>query len=146
MLTAQQALKEMLKKQVSPALRREGLRGSGGNYVMPSESHWVLIGFQRSTSSDASAVKFTVNCKVVRRDVWSHMQEERPYIGTTPSANIGAGSFEWYRRIGELMPEADDKWWWLRSEDDSALIATEVLEAIRTHALPVLRAEVERST
>lgn len=132
----------MLKEHVSPALRAEGLKGSGGTYALPSDDFWALVGFQRSTSSDASAVKFTVNCKVVARSVWEEMQQRVSYLGPKPNPNVGAGSFEWDKRLGLLMPERADRWWWLRPEDDSGSVAAEVLHALREYGLPAMRAQM----
>jgi Domain of unknown function (DUF4304) len=56
---------------VSPAMRSAGLRGSAGPYYMPSLSCFALVGFQKSTWSTGSAVNFTMNLKVVSREVWS---------------------------------------------------------------------------
>jgi hypothetical protein len=145
-VTAQESFRAMLKDHVSPALRAQGFQGSGGTYVRPSDSHWVLLGFQRSTSSDASAVKFTVNCKVVRRDVWDEMRQQVSYLGDKPTPTMSAGPFEWDRRLGELMPQGDDTWWWLRPEDDTARLAAEVIAAIQAYALPAMNAQVAETS
>jgi hypothetical protein len=80
-----------------------------------------------------------VNCKVVRKDVWSAAEEERPFIGLRPKANVGAGSFEWTERIGRLMPAGEDKWWWLKADDPPDVLGREVLDAITRYALPAMR-------
>lgn len=49
-------------------------------------------------------MKFTVNCKVVSKDVWNVARKERPYLGPRPKANIRAGGFQWNERIGLFMP------------------------------------------
>jgi hypothetical protein len=138
-MTAQEAFKQMLREHVSPALRADGLKGSGGTYSLPSTTHWVLLGFQRSTSSDASAVKFTVNCKVVDRQVWEQMRQAVYYLSEKPSPNVGSGSFEWDKRLGVLMPQQEDRWWWLRPDDDLQAVAADVVHAIRTFGLPAMR-------
>lgn len=136
--TAQETFKRMLRDVIAPALRMAGMRGSGGVYSIPSETHWVQLGFQRSQFNTAESVKFTVNCKVVRKDVWSTMYEERPYIGKTPRPNVRSGDFEWASRIGSLMPSGEDTWWSLGAGQETAGVAQEVLEAIRSFALPAL--------
>ncbi len=42
-----------VKDLISPALRTMGFKGSGGRYQLPSEDQWALLGFQKSTFSDA---------------------------------------------------------------------------------------------
>jgi hypothetical protein len=129
----------MLRDHVAPALRAQGLKGSGMEYSVPSASHWILLGFQGSTANTSGRMKFTVNCKVVRKDVWSAAEEERPFIGLRPKANVGAGSFEWTERIGRLMPAGEDKWWWLKADDPPDVLGREVLDAITRYALPAMR-------
>jgi hypothetical protein len=60
MTTAQDDFRAMLRDVLSPALRREGFKGSRVKYVV-RDAAWALVGFQRSTATNASAVKFTVN-------------------------------------------------------------------------------------
>jgi hypothetical protein len=136
----------MLRDRVAPALRAEGMKGSGSEYSIPSPSHWVLLGFQRSRGSTASIVEFTVNCKVVRKDVWATAYAERPYIGVRPKPNSFAGSFEWWRRIGRLMPVQQDKWWSLPATGDTEAIAADVLAAISAYALPEMRRRLTETT
>src|SRR3954471_19606289 len=109
---AQETFMEMLRTQVAPTLQAHGLKGSGREYSIPSMSHWATIGFQGSTAHSALRMRFTVNCKVVRKDVWATMLEEQPWIGQRPKPNTRAG-FEWDRRIGHLLPQGKDTWWWV---------------------------------
>lgn len=144
--TAQELFKVMLRDHVAPALREAGLKGSGTAYFVPSETHWALVGFQKSTSSDSSQVKFTVNLKVVRKDLW-HEQRTRFTSGMPerPSPTLSY-MFEWDKRIGFVLPEGQDHWWSLRVGDAPDGVAREVLEAVRAYGLPVLRQQIERTT
>jgi Domain of unknown function (DUF4304) len=90
--SAQEAFKQMLRDHVAPALRTLGLKGSGAAYSIPSESHWALIGFQGSRANTSARMKFTVNCKVVRKGVWAAEQWKRYYIGSRRSRTCVPGT------------------------------------------------------
>lgn len=148
MRTAQETMKRMLTDHVGPALREMGFRGSGQTYALPSDSHWSLLGFQRSKSSDRNRVSFTVNLTAVSRADWGAIHSWYPQLPERPGANWSpAPIFErvsetgyWHSRIGPLMPSGLDSWWDLRANDDEALIAAPVVEAVRQYGLPALRA------
>lgn len=139
MTTAQEVYKVMLKEHLSPGLRGLGFKGSAGAYELPSETHWMVLGVQASAYSSADGMTFTLNCQVVSHSTWDAMRAERGYLGAKPKPNTVAGSFVWWSRIGELLPEGEDKWWSLRPGDDPAPIAREVLQAVRDFALPAMR-------
>ena len=91
-------------------------------------------------------MKFTLNCQVVRRDTWDEARRERSYLGSSPKPNTIAGGFVWHARIGKLMPDGEDKWWWLRASDDVVAIADEVAAAVRDYVVPAVQREVEATT
>jgi hypothetical protein len=70
-VSAQDEFRGFLRDLVSPAMRSAGLSGSAGRYYLPSPSCFALVGFQKSEWSTGSAVTFTVNLKVVSREVWN---------------------------------------------------------------------------
>lgn len=131
-----------MKESFGPALRNAGMRGTGGSFSLPSDTHFALLGFQKSQFSDASCVKFTVNIKVVERPVWDRMRGDRPRLPTKPAPNTGYGNFEWHQRIGKLLPDHEDKWWHLRRGEDNAATIAEVVEVLTTIAVPALRRQV----
>jgi hypothetical protein len=138
---AQDNFMRMLRERIAPALLAAGLKGSGREYLLPSTTHWIQLGFQGSTANTSTRVTFTVNCKVVRKDVWAAMYEERPHIGRAPKPNVHAGTFEWMQRIGQLMPPRRDTWWSLEHDQDPGGVADEVLDAILSFGLPAMRHE-----
>jgi Domain of unknown function (DUF4304) len=78
--TAQDTYAEMLKTLVAPGLRAIGFKGSGQNYRLPSDDYWAMLGFQKSTSSDAAHVRFTANVLVVSRSAWDAVRAESPHL------------------------------------------------------------------
>jgi hypothetical protein len=109
MTNAQDQYKRMLRDEIAPALRLLGMKGSGGNFVLPDPDHYLLVGFQGSHYSTAESVRFTVNLAVISKDAWERGWQ--PWWGK-PSATAH-GPVGKYMRLGELMPEHDDVWWHL---------------------------------
>jgi hypothetical protein len=144
--TAQDAYKTMLRDHLSPRLRALGFKGSAGAYDWSSQSHWIILGVQASQFSDRDEMRFTLNCQVVRRDVWEEARLENSYVGPKPKPNTMAGNFVWWTRIGRLLPGGEDKWWSLGPSDDAEALATEVACAVQTFALPAMQREVEATS
>jgi Domain of unknown function (DUF4304) len=67
MREAQETYNELLKSLIAPGLRAIGFKGSGQNYRLSSDDHWAMLAFQKSTSSNATHVRFTANVLVVSR-------------------------------------------------------------------------------
>ena len=84
-VSAQDEFRGFLRDLVSPAVRRAGLKGPAGRYHIPSLSCFALVGFQRSEWSTASAVQFTVNLKVVSREVWKLAWADKTGLPETPA-------------------------------------------------------------
>ena len=112
-VTAQSDFALMMRHEIAPGLRRIGLRGSGNSFVIPSDTYWALVGFQKNRYSDRDEVLFTINLKVVSHRVWDAMREFSPWRSERPSANEALSIYPdvWDRRIGHLLPVADDYWW-----------------------------------
>jgi hypothetical protein len=140
-VTAQESFAQFTNRYLAPGLRTLGFKGSGRAFELPSASHWVQLGIQRSRHSDASRIDFTLNCQVIGRAAWDEARRERSDLPERPSPNTRYGTFAWDRRIGLLMPDARDTWWTLTADTDQAALATEVLEAVRRWALPAYQGQ-----
>ena len=81
-----------------------------------------------------------MNLKVVPRDAWARAYEEHPWMGSKPRANTLAGvRGGWWSRIGQLLPNPGDRWWWIEPDRPTEPVADEVIAAIRDYALPEMR-------
>ena len=140
-LTAQETFKTMMKEQVAPALRALGFNGSGQRYELSSETHWALLGFQKSTGSDASQVKFTINVSAVPRDEWEEARRKQAWLAERPGANVSE-FVGWHARIGELTG-ASDTWWTVSADRPTEPVVSEVIAAVRDHALTELRRRID---
>jgi hypothetical protein len=142
-MTSQEAFQRILRERIGPALRALGCKGSGQSYVLPSEGYWALIGFQKSTRGDARRTSFTINVTVVDRRAWAQARLERQHLPERPSPNTRFGEPVWQVRIGQLLPDASggwlDRWWDVPAEGVADSTVSEVIEAIRDHALPAMR-------
>lgn len=132
----------MMREEIAPELRQMGFKGSGQSFTLPSETHWVLLGFQKSRASNAKDVLFTVNVTVVSKRAWVEARSDRSYVPERPSANIFYGPFAWQRRIGDLLPDRQDRWWTVDTRVSMESVKVEVVDAIRTYALPAIERQV----
>jgi hypothetical protein len=146
MQTAQEAFDKMLREVIRPQMRASGLRGSGTNFVWPSDDYFAGFGIQKSDANSKTLAKFTINAMVISHADWEVARESRSYLPKRPSPNITYGSFYdspfWHGRIGILMPDKRDKWWILDGSTNWSEVAAEVLLAINDYLLPEVRARV----
>jgi hypothetical protein len=119
-------------------MRNLGLKGSSGKYELPSDTHFALIGFPRSYYSTSAVVTFTVDLKVVNREVWEVAKKEEPWLPARPSASVLHPPHEWSERLGHLMPAAADLWWTMGTEPPAEL-TNEIISAVRDYGLPAMR-------
>lgn len=139
---AQALYGDFIKNGVSPTLRNHGFSGSGGRYSLKSDSHWALLGFQKSWYSDKAEVRFTVNLLVVRRDVWSDLVVAHPYYGATPSAITLYGPPVRSTRIGKLVDDHEDKWWRVYAGQNMGMLRADVIANVVDAGLPWLREQI----
>jgi hypothetical protein len=141
--TAQETYGEMLKTLIAPGLRAIGFRGSGQNYRLPSDDYWAMLGFQKSTSSDASHVRFTGNVLVVSKSGWDAVRAERPHLPERPTATTYWGTFVWQKRIGALLPGGEDLWWEIEAGGDAAGLADAVIWAVQDYVVPAIQRQMK---
>lgn len=121
----------LMKSTFAPALRHEGLRGSNGRFELPSDTHWVQLGFQKSSYSDRHELRFTINLLVIRRDEWANQIATRPYLSQRPTPTNHYGPWATDQiRIGTLTAEGEDKWWRIVRGQDVAPVVDDVLADI----------------
>jgi hypothetical protein len=138
-VTAQVMYQHLVKESLSPALRELGFRGSGGRYSLPCAHCWAQLGFQKSSYSGAKEVQFTAKLQVANTSAWEHGRSERPYLPERPApGTIYGGDVAAYARIGDLTPDASDKWWRIHGDIDAAAVVADVIHDVREYAMPWL--------
>ncbi|XRQ08664.1 DUF4304 domain-containing protein [Actinomadura welshii] len=96
---AQVVFKEMLKTQVTPALRELGFKGSGQVYRLEVPDYWAMLGIQRSRSSDARKISFTLNLLCFAMAEWNELRKQAPQLPERPNPNVYyAPEILWQRR------------------------------------------------
>jgi len=89
-----------------------------------------LIGLQKSRDSTALAIKVTVNLGVWLKSL-TPIRAGRPDRPSVWDAH-------WRYRIGHLLPEKCDKWWWVTNDAEAQMTAKEICSALNKFALPKL--------
>jgi len=140
-VTAQEIFRQMMRYDIAPALRALGFKGSGQVYVLPSDTHWAMLNFQKSAlRSDAEQIFFAVNFDVSTKEEWNQRRRafgapERP----SPS---------WFSRMGidDQSPHGGgvQHWWHLRVESPIQALVDDVITRIKNEALPAMRALMEK--
>ena len=135
-----------MKQRIAPLLRANGLIGSGGRFSMKSETHWALLGFQKSVYSDRSEVRFTVNLLVVHRDKWDELAARAPHYGPNPTPTITYPAPVRCARIGQLAEDQADKWWRIYPGQDLDLLMSDLQGDLLGSALPWMRQQIATTT
>ncbi|PUA78997.1 DUF4304 domain-containing protein [Nocardioides currus] len=136
--TPRQVYDRLMRESFAPALRSAGLKGSGGRFELPSETHWSLLGFQKSSHSDSNRLEFTVNLSVISRQVWEEQAPTRAHRGTKPAPSTFYGSWADQTRIGLLTPSGEDLWWSLDRGEDPRVVEEHVVSTLLDLAVPWL--------
>jgi hypothetical protein len=139
MATAHDTFTEMIKIGVRPRLKALGFTGSGTTFVWPSTSVFCQLGFQRSQFSNRDALKFTINVTAADKSAWELARQTRPHLPAKPSPNTFYGTHIWQRRIGELLPGGEDKWWTVDANQEWRALADEVVDAVTRFAVPEMQ-------
>jgi hypothetical protein len=153
---AQETFARLLKQTVAPALREAGLQGSGRSYLLPDNDWWVQIGFQKSSYSDSTIVKFTVNLKATSKREWDERRRDRSYLKDTPPEGVFKADWDRQRlerspvpikpsanteigiRLGQVIPGVGRDRWWEVLAGDSDAVMVEVVDAIKRYGIPAL--------
>jgi len=141
-IAAQDIYASMVKDRISPRLREEGLVGSSGRYAVPSDSHWALVGFQKSAFSDRNEVRFTINLVAVGKPEWEQLRLEHPYLAKRPQPTFHHPEPALSMRIGQLVDDGEDKWWRVVPTSDCEPIVDEVIRDLTEAGIPWLRAQI----
>lgn len=134
-------LADAVRQELRPRLAEQGFRGSGATFVLPSHSHFATVGLQKSQLSHRETLKFTANVTVVAKYVWLSLRDAKPHLPIR-EPNTRYGGEVWQRRIGNLLPDGQDKWWSIASEADATNAVGELASAVEVYVLPAMRARL----
>jgi hypothetical protein len=125
-------INELVKAQLKPALKELGFKNKSSTFFRQNGELVEIISPQKSKWNDAGEAKFTINLGVY----WPQVQEVlgRPAAGSPPKEH----DCTIRQRLGPLFDDGKDFWWSVSPDSDMQQIGLDVLEKIRTHALPWL--------
>lgn len=111
-------------------LSEVGFKKSGNTFRRVFDAGAALIEFQKSRGNTSEVLSFTINLAVV----CSPLLE--PDGVTLQKARAIDGHLQ--ERIGDLLPDRQDKWWKIDAATDANALATEVANTIGDIAVPYL--------
>lgn len=117
-------------------LRRLGFKGSGARFELPSTTHWLVLGVQKSLSSNATGIRFTVNLKAVSRARWEVVREENSWARDKPDGNSLGGTD--HTRLG-LLAFGTDTWWEVDPVEPVDNVVDSIVQLVEAFAVPWLR-------
>ncbi|MFD8756373.1 hypothetical protein ACFV0O_36150 [Kitasatospora sp. NPDC059577] len=137
MTTAHELHARGLREHLAPALRALGLTGWRRTFVLPDDTHWMLLGLVERPAADR--VPFTFDLSLVRRADWT----AAGLPGHRPDPRVRHGVETWRARIGEVLPVGEDVWWEVLPGRRWRLPLDDAVAAVRHHGLPELRRRAE---
>lgn len=141
-MSAQEEYAALLREHLAPRLRQRQFTGSGAAWTLPSDTHWLRIGWQKSRRSTKESVEFTCNLKVISKGLWDVENTPRGRIEDIPSPNTHYG-VGWEQRLGALVPGSrGDKWWAVRPGEDRSELADSVIATLDEYGLPAMHARL----
>jgi hypothetical protein len=125
--SASDLLRDLLRDEISPALRALGMKGSAGKYRLERGPNRGLLEIQKHAGRSRRLCEFTFNL--------SAEESSHP---------TGVGGFTyWTARIGEVLPERGDTWWVLPAHSDTESLRQDLLRALGDHAFVALDAALD---
>jgi hypothetical protein len=140
-LSAQDAYSQLLRVHVTPALRHDGYKGSGGHFHRSAGEYQVALRFQKSRYSTRARVDYRINISVAHPatvELFSQANQEAHTLGRKwemASAGAFSGALPGLARAG--VP-----WMILRPGDDLEAHAAVLLAGIRNVAYPVIEEQL----
>lgn len=123
---------KVVKDAIAPILKSAGFKKSGRTFHRVRSESTVLVNVQASQFNDRNEGRFTIN-----------LGHYDPEIAQRLGMSALSGPPKEYqctfsKRIGQLLPEGNDKWWIVTPGEDNSAISNDVTHAIQQYALPWL--------
>ena len=129
-MTIESSFKNLLTR-VGALLREKGFRRTGNAFCCLKQGNWAVISFQRSTKSSAQSIAFTVNLGVASGSLLK-------FFGQPKDRAPVIDQCHWRQRLGFVLPETSDRWWYLDADQDAESVVSELSGAIVNFALPAI--------
>ncbi|MFF8478606.1 DUF4304 domain-containing protein [Streptomyces sp. NPDC015414] len=141
-MTAQVALRAVLRDIVAPTARTAGFMGSGSTWRLTNSlGDWAVVNVQSSSASTARSVLCVINLAVAPAPWLDWM---RAALGSLPkSINESLGLYR-ARLHPDGTPVGRDGWWEISSERDARAAAADMVVQLADHGLPTLTRLLDR--
>ena len=140
-MTATEAYRASLRDRIGPALREEGLRGSGSTWSLRSaHGDWAIVNAQSSSSSSKAEVRFIVNLSIV---CFPWLRYRGLPIPKVPKESHGL----WRDRLhptSAAAGEGPEAWWSVSNEATARQAADDVVAQLHSAGVPLLRRLLHR--
>jgi Domain of unknown function (DUF4304) len=129
MTSAVEAYKS-LEKDLFALLAKSGFKKRKSKFQLYNNETIVVLGLQKSRSSTASSIKFTINASVYAKRILDPEYDD--------IENLLDYDGHCYWRIGDMLTIHRDLWWMIDDAIDSAETHNDVLSVGRDTMLPFL--------
>lgn len=137
---APDALKLALRDGLAPCLRAEGFKGSGTTWVSQTTlGDAAIVNVQSSSSSNRTEVLCVVNLAIAP-DPWLDWRSVQ--LGKPRSKSLKEHDGLWRQRMYPTVSarvRGSEEWWAVRDTQSAELAVHDMVEGLRTSALPRLR-------
>ena len=133
--------KDLIDAAIQPLaqlLRNEGFRRSGRRFHRDIGESRVFLEVQASQWNREAKASFTINLAAFTPEVARKLGKA---VGAPPKSERGC---TWLERIGFTTPSRLDTWWNVYDQSSVAQVSEEVVQVVRTYALPWLEAAATR--
>jgi hypothetical protein len=145
----QRVYAEMQRTVIGPGLRELGFKGSKGRFVLGDGQYEATIDFQKSVNSTRDLVLFTLNLGVIHKEGSAlYWQAQRSGFfrqwGAPSEIRVRTDGVFWRSRLYELDHPRIPDWYGIDGSTDISLLGGQVVEDVRSTALPVMFANMDR--
>jgi hypothetical protein len=122
-------------KRLSDALSASRFRRSRNTFRAQDREAWLVIQVQKSQFSTKESIRFTLNAGICLKTL---LRFDARTLGSARRAPVEPDCHVRVR-IGELLPDGEDKWWIIDHESEPDGLRRAVISAATDHALPFLQ-------
>ena len=125
--TGTQASIDPILESLDALLKVRGYKREAHSFRKLENDLWFMIDVHRAKDSNSRGVDITIDLGV--------------FVPRIEESQIDAAirSAHWRQRIGALMPEARDVWWFIDSEEKANGAAQQIVRYVERYALPAFR-------
>ena len=133
-------MKKLVSDELQPTFKARGFKKKALTFFRRAGDNFALVQLQKSRTSTAASVDFTINLGVFSSRVQKGLAAVMPVpdVGDVPNEP----ECHLRRRIGSLRPERQGKWWTVDADTDRSELGAKLRSVLETHVFPFLDARV----